>query len=93
MKAIKILLVVISFGAMLSSCAVSGPLFVTDNPSVKEGRATMTVWFGFIRPINADISIRTAAKNGGITKIATVDQKISNAKLFRVEYTTIVTGE
>jgi len=82
----------IGFVALMTSCSVSGPLMVTDNDvSTKRGEASVTVWLGFIRPMDSDISIKTAAKNGKITKVATVDQRIAS-KLFRVTYTTVVTG-
>jgi len=78
----------------LGSCSVSGPLFVTDNPGGKvnkTGEASYKVILGF-RPIKADASIATAAKNGKITKVSTVDQKVKGG-LFVKTYSTIVTGE
>jgi hypothetical protein len=42
---------------------------------------------------DADASIRTAAKNGGITKISTVDIKQNNVLNLIITYETIVTGE
>jgi hypothetical protein len=92
MKKIKSIFAIAILGLM-TSCSISGPLLVTDNEArVKRGEAGYTVWLGFIRPMEADASIRTAAKNGGITKVATVDQKVES-KLFRSTYTTIVTGK
>lgn len=82
--------------AFLSSCAVSGPTtapkaLVTKNPiGTKVGIAEKTIWFG-IWIGNTDLSITTAAKNGKITKIATVDSEV-HASLFRTTYRTIVTG-
>mgnify|MGYP006084597599 FL=1 len=90
---IKNIVVGISIVA-LTSCSVSGPLFVTDNAggdSAKTGEASYKVIFGF-RPMNADASIATAAENGGITKVSTVDVKITGG-LFKTTYTTVVTGE
>ncbi|MGB1102985.1 MAG: TRL domain-containing protein [Crocinitomicaceae bacterium] len=79
--------------ALMTSCSISGPLLVTDNKALeKRGEASYNVWLGFIRPMEADASIRTAAKNGGITKVATVDVKVYGG-LFKTTYTTIVTGE
>jgi predicted small lipoprotein YifL len=78
----------------LTSCSVSGPLFITDNeggPDSKTGEASFKVILGFM-PMNADASIATAAKNGGITKVATVDQKITGG-FFTSTYTTVVTGK
>jgi hypothetical protein len=40
-----------------------------------------------------DDSVAAAAKNGGITKIATVDQKVFHIGGIFGKYTTIVTGE
>jgi len=91
MKKVKSILA-LGIVTLLTSCAISGPIAITDNrANEKRGEASYTVWLGFIRPMEADISIRTAAKNGGITKVATVDSKIES-KLFRATYTTIVTG-
>lgn len=78
----------------LASCSVSGPLFVTDNAggkANKTGEASYKVILGFM-PFNADASIETAAKNGNITKVATVDTKITGG-FFVNTYSTVVTGE
>ncbi|PLX06440.1 MAG: protein trl (tRNA-associated locus protein) [Marinilabiliales bacterium] len=91
MKNIKYILV-IATAIVLTSCSVSGPLLVTDNPSgPKRGEATYKVILGF-PPINGDRSIKKAAENGGITKIATVDYRVYGG-LFVKKHTTIVTGE
>jgi len=42
---------------------------------------------------NADASIKSAAKNGGITKISTVDIKYGDILGIVQTYETIVTGE
>jgi hypothetical protein len=79
----------------MASCSVSGPILVTDNPggkSAKTGEASYKIILGFIRPMNADISIKKAAENGKITKISTVDSKVKGG-LFVTTYSTIVTGE
>lgn len=81
----------------LSSCAVSGPqtvpsaLVTTNDVGSKEGVAERTIWFG-IWIGNTDLSITKAAKDGKISKVATVDSEI-DARLFRSTYRTIVTGE
>jgi len=81
----------------LSSCAVSGPttipaaLVTTNDVGSKEGMAEKTIWFG-IWIGNTDLSITKAAKDGGITKVATVDSEIESS-FFRSTYRTIVTGE
>lgn len=93
MKKVKNILMMGAFAAVLTSCSASWPIAVTDNSAgVKRGEAKVKVILGFIRPMDADLSIKTAAKNGGITKVATVDQKVKSG-LFVTTYYTIVTGE
>lgn len=90
-------IVLIGAVAMLSSCAVSGPAIspqalVTENPmGQKEGIAETRIWLG-IWIGNHDLSITKAAKNGNITKVATVDREIQGGFL-NTTYRTIVTGE
>lgn len=61
--------------------------------NAKRGEATGGFLFGLIPVTSADVSISTAAANGGIKKIATVDHKdVSYLGLWVVK-TTIVTGE
>jgi hypothetical protein len=77
-------------GLGLGSCTVTYPGIATGNTSEKIGVSEKTVWLGIaIRPV--DISVEKAAKNGGITKIATMDCSIRYG-LFRNTYKTIVTG-
>ncbi|MFT6717234.1 MAG: hypothetical protein ACJA0Q_001885 [Saprospiraceae bacterium] len=91
MKILKSILPVALLAVIMSSCAMSIPMIVTDNANGKEGVAEYTVILGFIRPMHADASLETAAKNGGITKIATVDYVIESG-LFKATYKTVVTG-
>ena len=87
----KISMIVLA-GVVLTSCAVSSPLMVTSNKvGTKTGEASYKVIFG-IAPLNADAGAIKAAKNGKITKIATVDQTIKGG-LFTATVTTVVTGE
>ena len=75
---------------LLVSCTVTYPGLATGNEATKTGISEKTVWFGIaIRPV--DVSVEKAAKNGGITKIATMDYSMRNG-LFRTTYKTIVTG-
>lgn len=91
MKKIRNIALIAACSGLLASCSVSGPLMVTNNASVKRGVAEKTVILG-ITFGEADLSIATAAKNGGITKVATVDWKVQGG-LFKKTYQTIVTGE
>ncbi|GAB1371936.1 hypothetical protein MASR1M45_19980 [Candidatus Kapaibacterium sp.] len=85
--------VVISAIALLSSCSLTMPVAATSNPvGSKVGTAKATGFLGVLF-FDADASIQSAAKNGGITKISTVDVKYSNILGLIVSYETIVTGE
>jgi len=78
------------FGLCLGSCTVTYPGIATGNTAEKVGVSERTVWLGIaIRPV--DESVEKAAKNGGITKIATMDYSMRYG-LFRNTYKTIVTG-
>lgn len=58
----------------------------------KRGEASGVWLFGLI-PLQPDCGIETAAMNGGIDKVATVDMKTLNVLGIVVKRTTIVTGE
>ncbi len=73
-----------------TSCMVTFPGIATQASSVKVGIAEKKVWFGIAKDI--DVSIATAAKNGGIKKVATVDYGVKGG-LFSRTYFTKVTGE
>lgn len=82
----------VAVAGILTSCAVSSPLMVTSNSvGSKTGEASYKVIFG-IAPLKAEAGAIQAAKNGGITKIATVDQTVKGG-LFSSTVTTVVTGE
>jgi len=85
--------VVLSIVAVLSSCSLTLPVAATSNAvGSKVGTATATGYLGILF-FDADASIQTAAKNGGISKISTVDVKMSNILGIIVSYETIVTGD
>lgn len=82
---------VLAFG--MSSCAVTLPVNATSNAvGSKVGTATATGYLGILF-FDQDASIRTAAKNGGISRISTVDIKSTSILNLIVTYETIVTGE
>jgi hypothetical protein len=77
----------------MSSCSLTLPVAATSNPvGSKVGTAKGTGFLGILF-FGADASIKSAAKNGGISKISTVDVKMSNILNLIVSYETIVTGE
>jgi hypothetical protein len=79
--------------ATLSSCSITLPVAATSNPvGAKVGSATADVFLSVL-VFGGDASIRSAAKNGGITRISTVDLKQTNILGLYGTYTAIVTGE
>lgn len=93
MRKVKTIFALLVVVAMMSSCSLTLPVAATSNPvGTKVGEAKATGFLGVLF-FDADASIRTAAKNGGITKISTVDIKQENVLNLIVTYTTIVTGE
>lgn len=80
--------------SLLTSCSVTVPVAATSNPvGSKVGISRTTQILGF-HPDGGDVGIRKAAKNGGISKVSTVDFKHSLVFLWIVQtYETIVTGE
>lgn len=83
----------IALSLALASCATTMPLTATSNPvGSKMGQASATYLFGYIPMGASDMGIYTAAKNGGITKISTVDQKVTPMFIFTT-YATVVSGE
>jgi hypothetical protein len=88
MKNVLLIAAVLAFA--VSSCTISYPGIATGNTAEKEGTVEKTVWFGIaLKPI--DLGIEAAAKNGKITKVATIDYSVK-AGLFRTTYKVIVTG-
>ena len=90
---IKTMFLLLAITAMVSSCALTMPINATSNPvGNKVGSAKATGFLGILF-FNADASIQTAAKNGGITEISTVDVKTTNILNIILTYETIVTGK
>jgi len=89
----KILLYTGIIGALaLSSCSVTYPGLATSNTiGSKTGVAERKIFMGFTFG-HTDLGIATAAKKGGITKVATVDVCVKGG-LFSTTYKVIVTGE
>ncbi|HOZ86973.1 MAG TPA: TRL domain-containing protein [Bacteroidia bacterium] len=88
----KNIILIASSALILASCSVAGPRMVSNHKiGSKRGEASRKIVFG-ITFGHTDLSLQTAAKNGGITKIATVDWKIKGG-FFSRTVSTIVTGE
>jgi hypothetical protein len=90
-----ILLIGISIAVLASSCGFTVPVAATSNPvGSKVGTASTTRILGVLFPDGGDASIQTAARNGGITKISTVDFRTNIVFFsFVIKHETIVTGE
>ncbi len=83
----------LAVAAMMSSCALTLPVNATSNPvGNKVGTSKATGFLGVLF-FDQDASIMAAAKNGGITKISTVDIKQTSLLNLIVTYETMVTGE
>ncbi len=91
-------------GVLLSGCAVQSPIgaIFTDisipklNPTSnsvgsKTGTAECVSYLSLVAM--GDCSVETAAANGGISKIATVDTKVNSILGIINNFTTVVTGE
>ena len=93
MNKLKSLSLAVVGAAMLASCSLTLPVSATSNTiGSKTGKSKGTCYLSFLC-FDADASIATAAKNGGITKISTVDITHGNILGIIVTYTTTVTGE
>jgi hypothetical protein len=86
-------IVVVALALTLASCATTMPLTATSNPlGSKIGEASATYLFGLFPLGTPDMGIYAAAKNGGITKISTVDFR-RTPMFFVTKYSTVVSGE
>lgn len=79
--------------AMLASCSLTLPVNATANPVGEKVGTSKATGFLSVLFFDADASIQSAAKNGGITEISTVDIKHTNVLGILTTYETIVTGE
>lgn len=94
MKKVRNFIIILAGASMLASCSVAWPVAATANTiGGKRGVAERTIWFS-ISFGHTDTGIATAAKNGGISKVATVDYKVYKSFLgIKTTYSCIVTGE
>ena len=81
-----------SVAMIMSSCSITLPVAATSNAiGNKVGKSSGTCPFGLC--FNVDASIQTAARNGGISKISTVDYTQKNVLNLIITHETTVTGE
>lgn len=92
LKKLRLFVLALGMAALFSGCSVVMPVTATSNPiGSKVGTAKATGYLGYLF-FDQDASIQTAAKNGGITEISTVDIKHTNVLNLIVTYEVIVTG-
>ena len=92
MKKMKTVITLCLVSLFLTGCAITMPVAATSNDvGSKVGTSTATGYLGALF-FDADASIRTAAANGGITKISTVDIKMGSLFNIITTYECIVTG-
>jgi hypothetical protein len=94
MKKTLLILPLIVLMMALSSCSITLPVNATSNQvGTKVGTSKAKTWFGIFH-FKQDASIKSAAKNGGITKIATVDLKTQIFPFgILIKHSCIVTGD
>ena len=91
-KAIVVVALAFAVIALMGCPSVNLPHSVGSASIEKTGQASGTIILGLFGDVDAGIA--TAAKNGGITKVATVDVRVKQMLgYFMVTYTTTVTGE
>lgn len=79
--------------AFLASCSLTVPVAATSNPvGSKVGKASGNCFLSILC-FGVDASVATAAKNGGISKISTVDYTQKNILNLIITHETTVTGE
>lgn len=82
-----------SVAMIMSSCSITLPVAATSNAiGNKVGKSSGTCYLGILC-FNVDASIQTAARNGGISKISTVDYTQKNVLNIIITHETTVTGE
>ena len=92
-KKVKWFVAVLLLAFIVTSCELTRPINATGYAvGSKIGTAKATGYLGVIF-LNGDASIRTAAKNGGINRISTVDMKKTSLLGIVVTYETIFTVE
>ena len=84
----KVVLIILTM-VILQSCSTARAITATSNPIAKKsGTACAANILGII-PLSLDSSIYTAAKNGGIQKISTVDYTGFHSIFYNKNCTTV----
>jgi len=95
-KLIMAIITIVIICSLFTGCATltypTGVINLNNPTGSKEGRASGKIWLGLFG--NVDNSVQTAARNGNITKISSIQciEKVGILYLWK-EYTVIVSGE
>ncbi|MEM7037344.1 MAG: TRL-like family protein [Bacteroidota bacterium] len=93
MKKLGLFVVTLMLGAFMASCSMTMPVNATSNEvGSKVGTSKGSCYLGALC-FGVDASIKSAAKNGNVKRISTVDMKVSNILGIVITYETMVTGE
>lgn len=94
MKKFALVLMVLALALVFASCTIVAPVTATSNSvGSKVGEATTTLILGIPIPLSQNGGVKVAAKNGGISKISTVDLKVYYIGPFYMKITTVVSGD
>ncbi|UTC62695.1 hypothetical protein E4O05_02000 [Treponema sp. OMZ 787] len=95
MKKVALVLFVVLAALLFASCSTMMPVAgATGTVGRKTGEASQAFVFSF--PLKGEGGVAQAAKNGGITKVGTVDIRVDWPASPAIPYfivTTVVTGE
>ncbi len=93
MKKVKNVMLALGAGAFLASCSITLPVAATSNTvGGKVGKSSGSCYLTILC-FGVDASIQSAAKNGGISKISTVDYTQKSILNLIITHETTVTGD
>jgi hypothetical protein len=93
MKTRVLILAAVVLMMLITACSYNIPIGATSNAlGTKVGVYTQVGYLGFPPMMSKAAAVTEAAKNGGITKISTVNYNYTWL-IFMTKYETIVTGE
>lgn len=92
-KKFQVVLAALLIVVGLSACTMNMPISATSNPVGSKVGESEGIGILMFITMYGDATIVNAAKNGGITKISTVDFKVDNILGIYQKYTCVVTGE
>jgi hypothetical protein len=93
MKTRSLILLAMALLVLLAACSYNLPIGATTNPlGTKVGTYSQIGYLGFPPMMSKEAAVLAAAKQGGITRISSVNYNV-NWMIFMTKYETVVTGE